>query len=544
MQFNLINERWIPVLRKDGTKTMIAPWEITDQFTENPVVSLDAPRPDFNGALIQFLIGLVQTVAAPQGAAEWRRMLNTPPSTEELKAKFLTVRHAFELCGDGPRFMQDLEVFPASDGTIDGLLIGMPSQNALKNNTDHFIKRNTVEGMCPSCCATALFAFQTNSPSGGQGYMVSLRGGGPLTTLVIGDNIHNTLWQTVCLNVLEHEKFESICGQPSLTEGRHIFPWLGQTKPGKRKKGTAFYGEDTVPELANPATMFWAMPRRIRVGFSDLKAGACDVCGATTEKLISFYREVPGGGGYKKWLHPLSPYYEHTAKGQTDILPVHAQPGGLTYRHWLGLVIQDSDTKKMPARVVHEFIGKSKTNWQFRLWAFGYDMSNDKVRCWYDSKMPILAVEKSILPEFEDAVAGIVNSASEIVKNTRSAIKNAWFRRPEDKKGDTSFIDNSFWQLTEADFYLTLGKLETALKKDGNIQPITEKWLDNLCKQSLQLFDNYAWEGPIEEGDPKRIVVARKDLNSFNRGKKIKKLLGICCQTPHPKKQDQQSLNF
>ena len=43
----------------------------------------------------------------------------------------------------------------------------------------------------------------------------------------------------------------------------------------------------------------------------------------------------------------------------------------------------------------------------------------------------------------------------------------------------------------------------------------------------MQLFDKFAWEGPIEDADPKRVVVARKELEQYNHGKKIKGLLGI-----------------
>lgn len=527
MEFNLIEKRWIPVLRRDGTPDMIAPHEVTHNFAVNPVVSLNAPRPDFNGALIQFLIGLVQTVAAPQNGTEWRKKLVEPPSPEEMQEKFATVRHAFELGGDGPRFMQDFESFTAEDGGIGGLLIETPGQNALVNNTDHFIKRNIVEGLCPICCASALFAFQTNSPSGGPGYMTSLRGGGPLTTLVVGDNHHETLWQLIYLNVLEHSKFTNICGNPALTENKYIFPWLGETKKGKRKKGETFYGEDTVPEDAHPAAMFWAMPRRIRLELMKLSTGLCDACGSDTDSLISFYKEVPGGASYNGWFHPLSPHYEQTTKGQTSILPVHAQPGGLTYRHWLGFVIQDGNEKKMPARIVHEFYGRWNSNWQFRLWAFGYDMDNMKARCWYESTMPLLCVDASIRVRYEEHVAGMVKAASEILSNTRSAVKKAWFRRPGDVKGDTAFIDKTFWQQTEADFYFALNNLREALESDNDIQIIGHQWLSVLCSQSMQLFDKYSWEGPIEDADPKRVVMARKELEQYNHGKKIKGLLGI-----------------
>lgn len=532
MKFNLIDEQWIPVIRRDGEKTTIAPWEITQNFSENPVISLDAPRPDFNGALIQFLIGLVQTVAAPQNGTEWRKRLTDPPTPDELKEKFASVRHAFELGGDGPKFMQDFEDISASYGGVDGLLIETPGQNALVNNTDHFIKRNTVSGLCPTCCATALFAFQTNAPAGGPGYMTSLRGGGPLTTLVVGDNHHNTLWQLIYLNVLEHGKFTNICGNPDLVEGKYTFPWLGETKKGKRKKGEVFYGEDTGPQDAHPATMFWAMPRRIRLDLADVSSGYCGVCGNSSKNIISSYKEIPGGASYNGWFHPLSPHYEQTTKGQTSILPVHAQPGGMTYRHWLGFVIQDGNEKKMTARIIHEFYDRWKSGWQFRLWAFGYDMDNMKARCWYESTMPLLSLDNSIRAEYEQQVGGMVRAAVEIASNTRSALKKAWFRRPGDAKGDTTFVDNSYWQNTESDFYTALSNVKSALESDNSTLEVGNQWLIALCNQSLNLFDCYAWEGSIEDVDPKRVVIARKELEQYNHGKKIKGLLGIATDQP------------
>jgi CRISPR system Cascade subunit CasA len=109
MVFNLINEQWIPVRRLEGTREFIAPWQVTDNIGSDPIVALDANRPDFNGALIQFLIGLVQTTMAPKKDRNWRNGFNNPPEADELKTAFATVSHAFNLDGDRPRFMQDFE---------------------------------------------------------------------------------------------------------------------------------------------------------------------------------------------------------------------------------------------------------------------------------------------------------------------------------------------------------------------------------------------------------------------------------------------------
>lgn len=181
----------------------------------------------------------------------------------------------------------------------------------------------------------------------------------------------------------------------------------------------------------------------------------------------------------------------------------------------------------MLARIVHEFYERGKSGWQFRLWAFGYDMDNMKARCWYESTMPLLSVVSEIRAEYERMVGCLIRAAVEIAANTRSALKKAWFKRPADAKGDTSFVDNSFWQNTESDFYKTIHMLKASLESDTDMRDNNKRWLASLCNESLRLFDGYAWEVPIEDADPKRVVIARKELEQFNRGKKIKDLLGI-----------------
>ena len=58
---NLISECWIPVRRADGSRQRITPWQLTDGVSDNPILAVASPRPDFDGALTQFFIGLLQT---------------------------------------------------------------------------------------------------------------------------------------------------------------------------------------------------------------------------------------------------------------------------------------------------------------------------------------------------------------------------------------------------------------------------------------------------------------------------------------------------
>jgi len=522
MQFNLIDKEWIPAKRRDGTEAMIAPWQITDGFDENPIVALNTARADFNGALIQFLIGLMQTVAAPANKIEWKNALLKPPALEELRAKLSTVRRVFELGGDGPRFMQDRDRLEVKDRSIDCLLIDMPGENTCKENKDHFVKRGTVRALCPSCCAIALYAIQTNAPSGGAGFRTSLRGGGPLTTLILGNQDYDLLWHLIWLNVLESDVFLRACGNTARTNESDKFPWLGETRTSDGKRGI-----ETTPEDAHPAMMFWGMPRRIRLNMNSLKAGACDLCGKSSGCLIQGYQDKNYGMNFAgAWLHSLSPY----SYKDGFPLPAHAQPGGVSYRHWLGLVQANAEQGRVPARVVHEFQENRQEklqDWQFRLWAFGYDMDNMKARCWYEARMPLLYVAPAARREYENSIAGMVKAAQEIAKNVQISVKKAWFKRPGDAKGDTSFIGNSFWQNTEPAFYAALHNMKEALESDTDGSVTCKAWHASLCREASNLFDAYAWEGPIEDVDPKRVVIARRELQHFNRSNKIRELLGL-----------------
>ena len=99
MSLNLITDRWIPVRRKDGTRKVIAPWQMADPALDFP----DWPRPDLNIACLELLIGLVFMADPPANAEEWET--RQTPDPERLRAQLAPFAPAFKLLGDGPRFM-------------------------------------------------------------------------------------------------------------------------------------------------------------------------------------------------------------------------------------------------------------------------------------------------------------------------------------------------------------------------------------------------------------------------------------------------------
>jgi len=535
---NLLFESWIPTRRISGTRQWIAPWQLTEGIDSDPIIALDYARPDLSGSMAQFLIGLLQTIT-PDLADEddWWDHYESPPSPQALREWLAPWALAFELDGDGPRFMQDFDagIATGEPESISGLLMDAPGGNTLKLNTDHFIKRDGLRQLSPELAAAALFSLQLNAPSGGQGHRTSLRGGGPLTTLVQIDprQPDASLWRSLWLNVLDWSRFSGRfdCEQPQ-QPCADIFPWLAATRTSNLKAG----GVSTTLEDVHPLQMYWGMPRRIRLDFAHTTNGDCDLGGPGGDALLCGYHTKNFGINYDgPWQHPLSPHYFDK---QGTPMPLHASPAGLQYRHWLGLV--QSGPKSSAARVVSRFFGERRDfSGQFSLWAFGYDMDNMKARGWHEARLPLYPLpDPTALQSFENNVAMLVEAAVEVRGYLQSAVKQAWFKRPGDAKGDTGAIDLAFWRASEADFYAALDSLHAALTSGAESvearEALRKRWYDDLRGCAKAQFDHWATRGDASADNLQRIALARRTLLGKLNGKPLRKKLDISTKTTQP----------
>ena len=80
-----------------------------------------------------------------------------------LDAAFEPLAPAFQLDGDGPRFMQDFDNLDGAGNRVAGLLIDAPGDNTIRRNTDILVKRGQVTTLCRASAAMALFTLQAYS---------------------------------------------------------------------------------------------------------------------------------------------------------------------------------------------------------------------------------------------------------------------------------------------------------------------------------------------------------------------------------------------
>lgn len=547
--YNLLREAWIPVWRErsDGSRTRddIRPCQISE--SNDPPVALAASRPDFNGALIQFLIGLVQTAFPPRTEREWRKLFKTPPSHGELEAAFGRYESAFNLDGDGPRFMQDYELVSEPPDirekdceSIAYLLLDTPTGKTLKDNNDHFIKdRRFDEGQAARRfsapeAAMALLTMQLNAPGGGAGYKVSLRGMGPLTTVVLGP----TLWSTVWLNVLPRRDFEVLGGQGQMKEEAtpQLFPWVAPLG-GEEPVDTSENDTLTTPQEVHAAQMYWAMPRR------KLLLQEPD---GTYER---YYREVRGVDydNESAWLHPLSPQ-----KGKR---PAKVQ-SALSYSDWSSLATMEGADGVQPALVVSQFYRRfangegleekadmgAESGFELRLWSFGYHIvNNNKTDAYHEIEMRLFVVPPALRPNFEDFAHHLVSVADEAVSALRPALKKALFGTWKKDKGKWDYptskesvsttqksqqaqiadASTRFWRGTEQHFYAKLEEAKQVLdslpdaeyeEAQDLLADLRGEWYGLVREHILKLFDEVTLWGTFRASKPRSVGRARRDL--------------------------------
>lgn len=530
MTISLLDEHWIPVRSRDGTPGKIAPWQIAEDAGRH-CAELAAPRPDFNGALAQFLIGLLQTAFAPEDDKAWRKLWDVPPTPEQLRQAFEPYREAFVLDGDGPRFMQDLTLHEGEDKPIAGLLMDAPGGNTVRNNQDHFIKRDVVSILCPGCAAMALFSLQTNAPSGGQGHRVGLRGGGPLTTLLVPNDSGPGLWHFLWLNILPVDHFPT-----TGSEQTKFLPWLAPTQTSEKN-------QKVTPQQADPRQMYWGMPRRVRLAFGETP-GQCDLCGTHGEHLVTDYITKNFGASYEAWRHVLSPYSQESA--ETPLLPLHGQPGGIGFRHWAGVVVSDMEGRSRGSRQPAWILGHHKSSFHRRpisadVWAFGYDMDNMKARAWVDSRMPLFLAEPERQEAFEALSKAYVTAAGEAFGYLRSVVKAAFYGDPSQVGGklnwsypphapkDGTFYDtlaNDYWRRGEAGFFEHLRRALACVDAEQEAA-VAESWLNALGQLALQCFDAAVKSVESSDGRVKAVIFARAQLKRMMFGDALRGLLGL-----------------
>ena len=257
------------------------------------------------------------------------------------------------------------------------------------------------------------------------------------------------------------------------------------------------------------------MPRRLRLDFTAAPDGVCGITGTPDTVVVASWRQRPRGANYASWgrVHPLTPHY--TAKPGAEWLPVHPQPGGTGYRHWLGWVMASPDGRHLPAATIaqwREARGLDTGRAPARLLAAGYDMDNMKARGFVESEMPLPAApDAATRAALDDLAARLVEAADIAARLLRMAVRNALFSAGATVKLDAEALSAArerLWDATEPAFYGTLEQLAGGTDRAA----LLTSWQKRLLRDALLLFDEFAPITPDGFATAPRISRARRGL--------------------------------
>ena len=512
MTFNLLSDPFLPVVMRSGAQRWIAFSELvtgteSNGLDEDYPVEFSWPRPDFNMASFEFCIGVVSLAFDIRDEDEWHPFWISPPDRDALAEKLAPLVHAFYLNGEGPRFLQDYESLQGDETPIELLLIDTPGQNGQRKNSDLLTHRARYPALGLPAAGMALYTLQAYAPPGGAGNRTSMRGGGPLTALIVpvghDDAPPVSLWRKIFANV-------GHCAKPKVDELPKALPWLAPILTSEKGRTVSLAD-------AHPLQAYFGMPRRIRLAFSSEPG----ICSMTDEEgpLVTGFIQKPYGTNYGMWQHPLTPYRRQKEAGE----PYSAKPksGRFGYRDWVAATVGSKDGKlaeqptniKLAKNNRSHILSQNKQAADARVRVGGWAMNNMEAIAYLFAEEPLhLAKTLDQQQALDELARHFSEAADQAVSQLLAALKKALFSGQKNASNDKGILDQAradFFDATEDQFHRLLDDLLQEMPEDGCLtdpNASARHWLRIMRRAALETFDRLA-PVPLQDAEKAKTIV-------------------------------------
>ena len=249
LQYNLLNQPWIPVLWNDGRFSRLG---IQKALTSSHEIrQIAASNPMDRVALLRFLLSVLMW--CEENAKDLFASLGQSgegiPETSLGRLR----EHAavFNLLGDGPRFYQDRLAVEQERRPIADLLVEFPGEKSV-NHLRHVVHDGSY-GFCPACCAMGILRLSVWAPAN-RFYPASVNPASAAYAMIDGKNLLHTLFANL----------------PETNARASQAPWLSDEAPNS---------PDAVAKLAWRPRSLW-----LNVGNSP---GHCANCGCFDQLITS-----------------------------------------------------------------------------------------------------------------------------------------------------------------------------------------------------------------------------------------------------------------
>ncbi len=319
---NLLTAAWIPIqLQGNFQKISLQQLLCGEQTGE-----LSLPRDDMELACLQLLTAMTQVLFLPANKKELLKYLKEAISPEVYADACHDKMDWFDLNHPKTPFMQIRGVKSTQPTPMDKLLAGV----ADGTNKAFVNPQGLAEALCGGCVTVALFNAANNCPSMGGGFKGSLRGSTPITVLIKGRHLRETVW----LNVLSEETVDA------------VMPWHENTKnqlPNYLERVKAD-SKIRVSSIGLNRGLLW-QPAHFEL-LPPQASARCSCCGC--EELVyhgfnkaKFNYTIEG-----VWPHPLSSRIFSIKKGEREEKFPSFTTTAPTWTHMSRLVVDQQNDKE------------------------------------------------------------------------------------------------------------------------------------------------------------------------------------------------------
>lgn len=297
---DLLKDPWIPV-RPDGGTGPFKWLTYEGLLCSEGTWQVSLPRDDLELACVQLLVCMTQVMFLPEDDGILRARLRAPLAPEEFADGVAPCTQWFDLDHPTQPFMQSRGV-KGEWTSVQKLLPGLPEKTSTSASAHCFFNEvSEVRQIGGPIAAIALFNQASNSPSFGGGFKGSLRGGAPITTLVAGSNLRETVWR----NVLALSRVRERLPGYDVDFTRDQPTWV---RPIKRQE-TVHWNE-----IGLVRGLFW-QPARVEM-LRAAEVSACDVLGTERQPVYTGFRKQKFGFTVAGlWPHPHGAITAGTKKG-------------------------------------------------------------------------------------------------------------------------------------------------------------------------------------------------------------------------------------
>lgn len=278
--FDLRREKWIPVIRADGSREELGLEAALCEAHEWRAISDPLPTVEFG--LYRLLVAFVLDIFGPKDSFEWAALWEKSAfDSEQIQAYFDQHEGAFDLFGKKP-FLQCDDMNGEKPKPLAGVLHSMPSGTG----TDLF--HHGGEENCAVSPAVAARLLGTIAPfmtAGGAGLSPSINGSPPLYALALGENGFETL----------------LLNTPVYAD---LLLGSGDAGPTWRQQNSVSATRETGASLLQSLT--WR-PRKIQF-VPDPNGGVCSLTGQKCQVLVRAMKFSPGWGAGFDWTDPNAAY--------------------------------------------------------------------------------------------------------------------------------------------------------------------------------------------------------------------------------------------